>query len=442
MPEQELQHRLQQPTHEPAIQAESEEPEEELQMRFSADGALPPVAQDVGTAQKSASDRAYGEERQAHDVAAKGVSDGGQAMPFADQIQASFGAHGGAIASAKAHVGGDAKSANDSLGAQAYAYGNHVAFGQSPDLHTAAHEAAHVVQQNSGVQLKGGIGQANDQYEQNADAVADRVVQGKSAEDLLAPFAGGQGEGKAVQSKAVQFLGHELGKPLPEGAVTPVYGEDRDQRRYSREQYEGLWEEEQGRKLKPHEQATIERGCIGITAVNLTGGGNPLDYSEGNFATFEGAHKFMEGRNKELKEMRANPATAHLAPPEGEYVMFAKLFWSNQAYGDNSKPDEDAFKPDENGRIDMSGYRYAGQPKYVNFDYGFWDESTQSFWHANHMEYKDPEKRKTNPMKVYQSTKERFSRGYIDFDRILFGVALAKNYDPGKAAMDTAARGG
>lgn len=32
-------------------------------------------------------------------------------------------------------------------GAEAFATGNHVAFASSPSLHTAAHEAAHVVQQ-------------------------------------------------------------------------------------------------------------------------------------------------------------------------------------------------------------------------------------------------------------------------------------------------------
>jgi hypothetical protein len=58
------------------------------------------------------------------------------------------------------------------------------------------------------------------------------------------------------------------------------------------------------------------------------------------------------------------------------------------------------------------------------------------------MEYKDPEKRKTNPMKVYQSTRDKFIAGYIDFDRIVFGVAFAKNYDPGKAAIAHAGRGG
>jgi hypothetical protein len=126
-----------------------------------------------------------------------------------------------------------------------------------------------------------------------------------------------------------------------------------------------------------------------------------------------------------------------MAPEGGQFIMFAKLFWSNQSEGDNSKPDEKAFKADpKTHRMDMNGYKYKAQPGYVNFDYGFWDDATQCFWHANHMEYKDPEQRKSNPMKVYQSTKDHFIRGYIDFDRIVFGVAFAKNYDPGKAAMN------
>src|SRR6185503_888478 len=60
----------------------------------------------------------------------------------------------------------------------------------APDLHTAAHEAAHVVQQRAGVQLKGGVGEAGDPYERHADAVASLVVQGASAESLLDQFAG------------------------------------------------------------------------------------------------------------------------------------------------------------------------------------------------------------------------------------------------------------
>jgi hypothetical protein len=67
----------------------------------------------------------------------------------------------------------------------------------------------------------------------------------------------------------------------------------------------------------------------------------------------------------------------------------------------------------------------------ANFDYGFWDEASNAFWHANHMQYKDAARSAADPMKVLQSTREKFVKGYIDFDRIVFGVALAQNYQPG-----------
>ena len=73
------------------------------------------------------------------------------------------------------------------MGAQAYATGNSVAFGQQPDLHTAAHEVAHVVQQRNGVSLSGGVGAAGDSHEKQADKVADKVVAGESVEHMLGP---------------------------------------------------------------------------------------------------------------------------------------------------------------------------------------------------------------------------------------------------------------
>lgn len=73
-------------------------------------------------------------------------------------------------------------------------------------------------------------------------------------------------------------------------------------------------------------------------------------------------------------------------------------------------------------------------PTYVNFDYGFWDPDSQCFWHANHMQYDDPEMQVADPMIVLQSTKEKFIKGYVDFDRIIFCVGLQKQYQPEGAA--------
>lgn len=143
-------------------------------------------------------------------TAAEGVSGNGGTLPHAEKIQQSFGQH--SIGAVQAHIGGPASDASRRLGAEAYATGEKVAFGASPSLHTAAHEAAHVVQQRSGVSLKGGVGAVGDRYEQHADAVADLVVQGKSAEGLLGSDAGGRAGGAPVRLRAstdgaVQFDG-------------------------------------------------------------------------------------------------------------------------------------------------------------------------------------------------------------------------------------------
>ncbi len=103
--------------------------------------------------------------------------------PFRQRIQASFGSHD--ISNLKSFNDASAKQANTRLGALAYASREKVAFRGYPDLHTAAHEAAHIIQQRQGVQLENGTGKKGDPYERHADAVADRVVQDKSVQSLL-----------------------------------------------------------------------------------------------------------------------------------------------------------------------------------------------------------------------------------------------------------------
>lgn len=148
---------------------------------------------------RRASNAGLRREEQIHSLAAAGTQGAGSKLPHYDQIQASFGKHD--ISHIQAHTGAQAEGASRAMGAEAYAQGNNVAFAGTPDLHTAAHEAAHVIQQQQGVQLKGGVGAAGDAYEQQADAVADRVVQGKSAEDLLGAPGAAKSEGGAVQRK-------------------------------------------------------------------------------------------------------------------------------------------------------------------------------------------------------------------------------------------------
>ncbi len=283
-----------------------------------------------------------------------------------------------------------------------------------------------------------------------AAGAAQHTVQAKGRDGLVQLKPAGEN---------LQLLGTPLDEEAPDSEPTPAFGEDKGkQRRFSPDQYVEMWEQEQGRKMTSAERETIDRGCIGITAANLRGGGNPLDAAEKIYGNFEQAEKYMEEKNRVLDWWARIPLIGRLVPKD-RYVLFAKLFWSNQSpkWEDRLNPDEDAFIADpETGEMDMSNYKYRAQSKwedrdgdgeddmssYINFDYGFWDTVSKCFWHANHMEYKDPELRaRMGPMKVLQSTKAKFVAGYYDFDRIAFGVAKAKNYDAGLAAIAYAGRG-
>ena len=148
---------------------------------------------------KSASDRATGTlwPNLALRIAEQGTRGSAESLPHLAAVQEAFGRHD--LSGVKAHLGDVATRASSSLGANAFAFRDHVAFGAERDVRTTAHEAAHVVQQRAGVQLPGGVGQTGDTYERNADEVADRVERGESAEGLLDRVAGSDRAG-AIQA--------------------------------------------------------------------------------------------------------------------------------------------------------------------------------------------------------------------------------------------------
>lgn len=113
------------------------------------------------------------------DIAQAGFTGTPSAFPHRAAIERSFGTALPAVA----YTDAAAARASSALGAHGYALGHQVAFASaSPDLAVAAHEAAHVMQATSGVHCYGGTGD----YEAHADLVAERVVRGESAADLLA----------------------------------------------------------------------------------------------------------------------------------------------------------------------------------------------------------------------------------------------------------------
>jgi hypothetical protein len=106
-----------------------------------------------------------------------GFQGAGSPLPHLDRIRRAFGRHD--VNGARAYVGGPTRDAAGRLGGVAYASDGRVGFGGPPDLHEAAHEAAHLVQQRGGAET-GATG-----AERHADAVADAVVEGRSAAALL-----------------------------------------------------------------------------------------------------------------------------------------------------------------------------------------------------------------------------------------------------------------
>lgn len=164
---------------------------------------LAPSASASSTVQRQSESSQSGDTDSVHRAAEAGISGGASPLPHGDAIQQAFGRHD--VSQVQAHVGGRAAEGASAMGAEAFASGSHVAFREAPSLHTAAHEAAHVVQQRGGVQLQGGVGEVGDPYERHADQVADAVVAGRSAEGMLDPFAGGGGGG-SVQRRVVQRI--------------------------------------------------------------------------------------------------------------------------------------------------------------------------------------------------------------------------------------------
>lgn len=156
--------------------------------------------------QQAAAERAGEADREAvHRAAASGTSGTAGPLPHLDTIQPLFGAHD--VSSVRAYTDASAAAGARAMGAEAYAVGDQVAFAGPAELFTAAHEAAHVVQQQGGVQLRGGVGEAGDVHEQHADRVAARVVAGQSAVDLLdevaraRPASASAATGAAVQRR-------------------------------------------------------------------------------------------------------------------------------------------------------------------------------------------------------------------------------------------------
>ena len=171
------------------------------------------------------------------------------------------------------------------------------------------------------------------------------------------------------------------------------------------------WEKEHGHSITEDEKQTLAAGCIGITMLNLGVMSNPdLSNCYGSFQQAWDASRKMNAF------LAANQ-------PDKKAIVFSKRFWSS---GKDYKPDP------KTGKVDMSGYKYETRPNigdeyFTNFDYGFLDEKTGKWWHANHCDpvIAGPDCDVHGRMETYESNLQHYSRPLKDFDRQVFCVGIS-----------------
>jgi outer membrane protein OmpA-like peptidoglycan-associated protein len=109
-----------------------------------------------------------------------GLSGPARELPRRAQMERAFGVDLGAV---RAHLGGEASSACDELGAEAFTLGHSIAFRSAqPSAHVVAHEVTHVLQQGQTPSAGSGAGAsvsaADSSAEREAATVAARVESG------------------------------------------------------------------------------------------------------------------------------------------------------------------------------------------------------------------------------------------------------------------------
>jgi hypothetical protein len=188
------------------------------------------LAGNAGVVQMLAEEGAVAQEEQSspvHDVVGKG---GG--APLDESVRSSMeSGFGQDFGDVRVHTDSQASKSAESVGANAYTVGSDIVFrsghfdAMSPTgQRTSAHELSHVVQQRSGpvdgAEAPGGIrlSDPGDKFERAADATADQVLSGSTAQSAPAG-----GSGTAVQLEEAEDEGE-----APVQRETPGQEEDEE----------------------------------------------------------------------------------------------------------------------------------------------------------------------------------------------------------------------
>lgn len=193
--------------------------------------------------------------------------------------------------------------------------------------------------------------------------------------------------------------------PAPPSTLTPAPCKE------GKEHVDDYWErwkkenpgysDEQYKRMRE----TLDRGCIGVTCLNVGEEGNP-DLSD-CYDTYDAAKESQKEKDKSC------------ACGTGKPVVFSMRFWSNPGHDTD---DPKAFTPGPDHKVDMtpyvSGPRPWRRPGMVNFDYGWPSCPEKGLWtHANHAH------NKPDAMYVYTDIWDPNS----DFDRQVYCVTCTKN---------------
>lgn len=156
----------------------------------------------------------------------------GTGSPLPGDVRGKFESSLGTdLSGVRVHTGAASAAAADAVAAKAYTTGQdiHFAAGQynpssKEGQHLLAHETAHTVQQargaGNGTQYKLDVSEPDDPLEHQADAIADRVVAGQSATDLVGASASRsagavQRKEKADQGDQMDEAAQSVKSPLP-----------------------------------------------------------------------------------------------------------------------------------------------------------------------------------------------------------------------------------
>jgi RHS repeat-associated protein len=161
---------------------------------------------------------------------------------------------------------------------------------------------------------------------------------------------------------------------------------------------------------------TLNRGCVGITCLNLGTPGMP------DTSNCYRMRAQAEARQAEMKKNCECSGTSPNKTPS-EPRIYSIHLW-NDTGKDGKNPD---VTFDSAGKADMWNWDYDPQPspddRWVNFDYG-WLNNSGTIQHANHLH--DPWG-KYGSMKVYESTEAEWQRSYKDFNTEVWCTACNKD---------------